>query len=76
MRRTLRGVPTGRRATHEVETTYGRHQQAAERAGLFARFIAARRAQQEDQCPCCALSPDWHDDRPCLMCGHTRDGGN
>ena len=25
-RRALRGVPTGRRATREVQTTYGRHQ--------------------------------------------------
>jgi hypothetical protein len=29
-RQALRGVPTGRRATHAVKTAYGRHQREAE----------------------------------------------
>jgi hypothetical protein len=38
LRETSRGIPTGRRATHPVETTYGRHR--AERDRL-ARWQAA-----------------------------------
>jgi len=42
-RRALRGVPTGRRATHEVETAYGRHQK--ERDWLAVRLWVTARAE-------------------------------
>lgn len=44
-RRALRGVPTGRRVTHEVRTTYGRRQQ--ERDRRLAWQIATARAEME-----------------------------
>jgi hypothetical protein len=37
-RRARRGVRTGRRATHAVETTYGRHQKDAARRARWAEF--------------------------------------
>jgi hypothetical protein len=42
-RRALRGVPTGRRATHAVETTYGHRQRARDRAAEFSEWCAQRR---------------------------------
>ncbi|HLK77213.1 MAG TPA: hypothetical protein VKU77_26625 [Streptosporangiaceae bacterium] len=42
-RRALRGVPTGRRATHRVETEYGRRQKARDRAAEFSARCADRR---------------------------------
>ena len=42
-RRALKGVPTGRRATHAVETTYGQQQRARDRQEQFSAFCAARR---------------------------------
>lgn len=45
LRRTRRGLPTGRRATHEVLTTYGRHQK--ERDRLAAWQQATARAEME-----------------------------
>jgi hypothetical protein len=44
-RRALRRVPTGRRATHEVRTTYGHRQQ--ERDRRLAWQIATARAEME-----------------------------
>jgi hypothetical protein len=44
-RKALRGVPTGRRATHEVQTTYGQRQQ--ERDRRLAWQIADARAEME-----------------------------
>lgn len=38
-RKALRGIPAGRRATHPVETTYGRHQRERDR---IARWQAAQ----------------------------------
>jgi hypothetical protein len=35
-RKAWRGVPRGRRATHEVRTTYGRKQRERDRLALFA----------------------------------------
>lgn len=46
-RRAWRGTPTGRRATHEVETTYGRRQKERDRLALFAAIAAT--AAGEDQ---------------------------
>jgi hypothetical protein len=43
-RQVLRGTPAGRRATHAVQTTYGRHQRDAERR---ARWAATRAAELE-----------------------------
>jgi len=40
-RRAWRGTPTGRRATHEVQTTYGRKQKERDRLALFAALTAA-----------------------------------
>lgn len=45
--RAWRGTPTGRRATHEVETTYGRKQKERDRLALFAAITAA--TATEDQ---------------------------
>jgi hypothetical protein len=42
-RKALRGVPTGRRATHAVETTYGHRQQ--ERDRRLAWQIATAQAE-------------------------------
>jgi hypothetical protein len=39
-RQALRGVPTGRRATHPVQTTYGEGQR---RAAWLASWAAAKR---------------------------------
>lgn len=39
-RRAWRGHPTGRRATHAVETTYGRKQKERDRLALFAALTA------------------------------------
>jgi hypothetical protein len=43
-RRTLRGVPAGRRATHPVLTKYGRHQKERDRQAVMSAFFAERRA--------------------------------
>ncbi len=43
LRRTRRGIPTGRRATHQPETTYGRHQK--ERDRRTAWLLATARAE-------------------------------
>lgn len=45
LRRTLRGIPAGRRATHAVETTYGHRQR--ERDRLAAWQQATARAEME-----------------------------
>jgi hypothetical protein len=42
-RRALRGVPTGRRATHVVETIYGHRQRERDRLAEFQAFCAQRR---------------------------------
>lgn len=47
-RRAWRGTPTGRRATHEVETTYGRKQKERDRLALFATIAAATAAETEN----------------------------
>jgi hypothetical protein len=44
-RRALRGVPTGRRATHAVETTYGHRQRERDRAAAFSEWCAQRREE-------------------------------
>lgn len=41
-RRTLRGIPTGRRAAHAVQTTYGRHQKERDRVAAMSAFFAER----------------------------------
>lgn len=45
-RRAWRGTATGRRATHTVETAYGRKQKARDRVALFAA-VAATAAEQD-----------------------------
>ena len=35
LRRAMRGTPTGRRVTHEVLTTYGRHQKERDRLATW-----------------------------------------
>lgn len=50
MRRAMRGTPTGRRATHRAQTTYGRHQRDADHRARWAlnlALIAALRGQNE-----------------------------
>lgn len=42
----LRGVPTGRRATHEVQTTYGHRQRERERQARFAELFRALREER------------------------------
>ena len=42
-RKALRGVPTGRRTTHTVRTTYGRGQELAAWHALIAQQCAAFR---------------------------------
>jgi hypothetical protein len=42
-RKEWRGTPTGRRATHAVETTWGRHQEARARAIEHSEWCAQRR---------------------------------
>jgi hypothetical protein len=42
-RQTRRGIPTGRRATHAVQTTYGQRQEARDRAAEFSAQCAERR---------------------------------
>ena len=46
-RRALRGIPTGRRATHRAETAYGQQQRLRDQAAQFAEFIARRREAEE-----------------------------
>jgi hypothetical protein len=46
LRRTLRGIPAGRRATHPVETAYGRKHRDQE--WLAARAAAGATAEQEE----------------------------
>ncbi len=50
-RREWRGQPTGRRATHAVETTYGRHQRDRDwRESMrqaVAEFKAAQAAEED-----------------------------
>lgn len=41
----FRGVPTGRRATHPVETTYGHRQRERDRGTEWVSVFAARRAE-------------------------------
>jgi hypothetical protein len=43
LRRASRGIPAGRRATHEVETAYGQRQKARDRAAEFSAWCAQRR---------------------------------
>jgi hypothetical protein len=46
-RRALRGVPTGRRATHEVQTTYGQRQQERDRLAAWL-WLTARAEMTAD----------------------------
>lgn len=46
-RRAWRGHPTGRRSTHEVETTYGRKQKERDRLALFAQITATAAGEAE-----------------------------
>jgi hypothetical protein len=41
LRRTLRGIPAGRRTTHPVETAYGHKQRERDRLAMWAAAIAA-----------------------------------
>jgi hypothetical protein len=43
-RRAWRGTPTGRRATHKVETKYGRKQKERDRLAAWQTAIDAARA--------------------------------
>jgi hypothetical protein len=43
LRKASRGIPTGRRATHAVETAYGQQQKARDRAAEFSAWCAQRR---------------------------------
>lgn len=47
LRRAKRGDPTGRRATHPVETTYGRHQRERDRLLRWQQALAAAEATVE-----------------------------
>lgn len=42
-RRALRGIPAGRRTTHQVETTYGRGQRERARLAEFTSMLARQR---------------------------------
>lgn len=42
-RRAWKGMPLGRRSTHQVETTYGKGQKRREREAEFSAFCAHRR---------------------------------
>lgn len=44
LRRASRGLPHGRRATHQVLTTYGRHQRARDWAAQWALIREQERA--------------------------------
>jgi hypothetical protein len=46
MRRARRGMPTGRRATHAVQTTYGRHQRDRDWRETMCAAIEAFRQQR------------------------------
>lgn len=74
LRRAARGVPTGRRATHVVETTYGHQQRVRDAQAEHSAFCAERRRQLE-RCACCELSPDAHNEKPCVICGHNKTEG-
>jgi len=47
-RRAWRGTPTGRRATHEVRTTYGRKQKARDWAAAWGAARAAATTAAEE----------------------------
>jgi hypothetical protein len=44
-RKAWRGIPGGRKATHQVETTYGRKQRERDRQAAFMAACAAARAE-------------------------------
>jgi hypothetical protein len=46
LRRASRGLSRGRRATHRVETAYGRHQRQQEHNAYWAVLYGARRQQE------------------------------
>ncbi len=46
-RRAWRGTPTGRRATHEVKTTYGRKQRERDRLAAWQAATGAAKAGGE-----------------------------
>jgi hypothetical protein len=48
-RRAWRGTPTGRRATHEVKTAYGRKQKARDWLAAWQAAIDAATAAGEDK---------------------------
>ena len=52
-RKALRGIPTGRRVTHQPETTYGRHQKERDRlaAWLWEDARAEMDAELEARAP-------------------------
>ena len=39
-----------------------------------ARWQAYAEQARGGQCECCADMGDAHNDRPCIVCGHTREG--
>ena len=39
-----------------------------------ARWQAYAEQARGGQCECCADMGDAHNDRPCIICGHTREG--
>ena len=43
-RKALRGVPTGRRATHQVVTRNGRHQRQRDHEAIMSAFFAETKA--------------------------------
>jgi hypothetical protein len=47
LRKAMRRVPTGRRATRKVVTTYGHRQRERDAQAAFSEFCAQRRAMQE-----------------------------
>lgn len=47
LRRASRGISSGRRATHQVQTTYGRHQRQRDWEARWA--LIRERAQREEQ---------------------------
>ena len=40
LRKTRRGIPAGRRATHQPQTTYGRHQKERDRLAAWQQMTA------------------------------------
>jgi hypothetical protein len=46
-KRAWKHTPTGRRATHAVQTTYGRHQRDRDWRESFAAAVAAFKAERE-----------------------------